>query len=342
MGLIFKTQFGSQVYGTSVPTSDTDYKSIYIPTYKDLILQRAKRSDNHSTKVDKTARNTKDDIDNDCMSLQEYCRLLANGNTPALDMLFTPYEFWQTIESDGYRVYPDIWNELVKNKDKFLNKNTASFVGYTKQQAAKYGIKGFRVSAVESTLNFLKQQPNQHERLTSISPQLYKQLYTRPQKVLVPYNEHAKIVTILDASGTEMPHLEVCNRKVPFHATIKYTVALLQRIYDEYGARAQLAKDNQGVDWKALGHAVRVAKEAEELLLTGTITFPRPEKDLLLKIRKGELDYETVVAPLIEEGLYKIEQAKLKSTLPEQADLEWIDNWVFLKYTQYHESSIFS
>ena len=32
LNLIVKMQFGSHVYGTDLPTSDLDYKAVYLPT----------------------------------------------------------------------------------------------------------------------------------------------------------------------------------------------------------------------------------------------------------------------------------------------------------------------
>lgn len=68
--------------------------------------------------------------------------------------------------------------------------------------------------------------------------------------------------------------LEVCNRKVQEHATLKEAHAMFKRIFDEYGQRALLAEKNEGVDWKAMMHATRVCHEAKELLLDHRITYP--------------------------------------------------------------------
>ena len=81
--------FGSKVYGTSTPESDTDYKGVAIPSGKYIILQQVFSSINTSTGND-SSKNTKDDVDREIYSLHYYLKLLAEGQTGAIDMSFTP------------------------------------------------------------------------------------------------------------------------------------------------------------------------------------------------------------------------------------------------------------
>lgn len=69
---------------------------------------------------------------------------------------------------------------------------------------------------------------------------------------------------------------------------------------------------------------------------TGNITFPRPEAPLLLQIRRGELDYK-VVAPIIEEGLLRIENAQAKSTLPDKPDYKLAEDIIYF----YHREEVY-
>lgn len=320
METILYTEFGSTVYGSNTPTSDKDYKSIFIPNPKDILLQRAPKTIVQNTKKDKNARNTKDDIDIESFALHQYLELLMQGQTVALDILFTPRKFWSIYKMDDCFIF----DEIKRNKDKFLHSGVSSFVGYTRQQAAKYGIRGTRVAAMRQILNFLEPL----EPLTKLHN--YLTADTLPKEL---ENEYIKIVIINGAHGQPEPHLEVCNRKIPFHATIKYTKACFQKIFDEYGHRALQAEKNEGVDWKALYHAVRVCHEARELLQTGNITFPRPEKELLLKIRKGEMNYKDV-AEIIEVGLYDLEDIKSKSILRKEPDREFAEEFIEYYYSR--------
>lgn len=90
-------------------------------------------------------------------------------------------------------------------------------------------------------------------------------------------------------------------------------------------------KETRGVDWKALMHAVRICNQAEELLLTGNITFPRPESKELLRIRGGELPYKRV-AEMIEHGLERVVEAESVSSLPETAQSNVIRTWILGSY----------
>ena len=108
---------------------------------------------------------------------------------------------------------------------------------------------------------------------------------------------------------------------------------MFARIYENYGARARLADSNEGVDWKALSHAVRVGHEALELLNTGRVIFPLLSAKLLLAIKLGTVPYAQV-ARLIEALLVEVEDAATKSTLREEPDWAFIDNFVEDVYQQ--------
>lgn len=313
---MFKTQFGSHVYGTNIPTSDRDYKAIYLPSADDILLQRIKASTQTKTKKDPHAKNTADDIDIETFSLDKYLKLLMDGQTVALDMLFTPEQFWVGD------VDP-IWYEIRHHKDKFLHSGVLSFVGYCRTQANKYGIKGSRMKAVRSSLEYLKLSSNYETiRLEDISL----------DNLIKAHDDKLVKITMCNApNGKIEPHLDICNRKFGMRTKVEYVVNVLQRIYDEYGERARLAEKNEGIDWKALMHAVRVQCEARELLQTKNITFPRPEKDLLLKIRKGEMDYKDV-AKIIEEGLEELEE--MDSDLPEKPDKGFAEELIKGTYAQ--------
>ena len=127
--------------------------------------------------------------------------------------------------------------------------------------------------------------------------------------------------------GRLVRHLEVCGRKMPFTSSIKSAREVVQRLVDEYGERALQAERNEGVDWKALSHAVRVGQEALELLETGRITFPLPCAAEVLAVKHGERPY-AAVGEEIERLLEAVEGAATRSTLRDEPDQDFIDDLV--------------
>lgn len=319
--VIFKCEFGSIVYGTNTPSSDQDFKGIYLPSKQDIILQRAKATIHEDTKKNQDVKNSVDDIDYEIFSLQKYLKLLCESQTVALDILFMPQKH---ILKPSYQL-----NFIKKHKDRFLHKEVGAFYNYAKAQAAKYGVKGFRVAAIRLTIEWLK--------CFDSNKYLFEIGMDGINRHVIETN-HVDLIDLKGSNDKIETYFSVCDRKFQLNAKIGYILDSLQKIFNNYGARALQAEKNEGIDWKATSHAVRVAREAEELLLTGNITFPCPEVKLLLAIKKGELPYKQV-EELIEEGLARIDAAKLKSTLRDKPDLDFADEIV---YNMYEEVIYFS
>jgi hypothetical protein len=150
-------------------------------------------------------------------------------------------------------------------------------------------------------------------------------------EVVVGNSDHTMMVDLPTPADRLVRHFEVCGKKMPFTASIKSAREIAQRLVNEYGQRALQAERNEGIDWKALSHAVRVGREALELFQTGKITFPLPCAAEILSIKLGELPYEKV-AETIDELLIEVEAAALRSSLREEPDFALIDDLVARAY----------
>lgn len=328
MNKILEMQFGSHLYGTNTPESDLDMKAIYLPEAREIVLGNYKRTDNQSRKKKICERNTKDDIDVEILSLDQFLKLLTDGQTMALDILFGMDPVDMTEE--GHSIMREIWH----NKDKLLNKNVNAFVGYARQQAAKYGIKGSRMDALKRTKSMLDDLSSTPYAKLSSYPNTVEELALECKELISL--EKTPLVEIVSLKGPkgliDQPHLKINGRAIPFHATVKYATEIVGKMLDGYGQRAHKAHLAGGVDWKALSHAVRVNAEAKELLETGHITFPRPEREFLLQIKTGQLPYEQV-AEIIESGLAQLMQSQENSTLRAEPDMEWVRDFVYKIYS---------
>lgn len=314
MNLVVQIKFGSHLYGTDTPQSDLDYKSIYIPEARDILLQRVTGSLALGQKSKKEGeKNLPDDVDNECYSLQRYLELIAEGQTVAVDMLFAPNPMIET----------DLWGHIQFYRDRLLTKKSAAFVGYCRTQANKYGIKGSRVAAARSALERFDRLQEEHGTTAKVGD------FFGPDDEVI--DDHTQTIRKNTPQGKSERYFECCNRMVGFTNTVKEAASIFRRIHENYGARARQAESNQGVDWKALSHAVRVGREAIELLSTHSITFPLPYAAHILEIKQGKLPYEKV-AEEIETLLEDVERAASASTLREIPDRQFIDELIVETY----------
>lgn len=327
MNKILEMKFGSHLYGTQTPESDTDYKGIYLPTARDIVLGQVKGTVTTGRNKAACERNTKDDVDTETFSLCRFLELLMEGQTVSLDVLFG-FTQDNCIGDQGGA----IMSEIFVNRGRLLTRNVNAFVGYARQQAAKYGIKGSRMDSLKRVAAMLEPLPL-WDRLTSWSGTIDGLVSECADLVSLEKTPLVEVVLLKGPKGlVDQPHIRVNGRAIPYHATVKYAKEIVGKMLEGYGARAHKAHLAGGVDWKALSHAVRVNSEAMELLKTNNITFPRPDRELLLQVKKGELPYEKV-AELIEEGLAALYVAHDESPLRDEADQEWADHFLYKVYS---------
>jgi predicted nucleotidyltransferase len=90
-----------------------------------------------------------------------------------------------------------------------------------------------------------------------------------------------------------------------------------------------------GYDIKAAMHVIRLLNEGIELMRSGVITLPRPEKDLLVTIRTGGYGSLERVLDLANELFLQLERAEADSSLPEKVDRPRISKLVSARYLQH-------
>lgn len=313
-------KFGSHLYGTSTPQSDTDIKGVFLPSPRDILLQQVKPMISQSRSKEHGEKNTAEDIDREAYSLQRYLELLSQGQTVALDMLFAPD--WAMIDRPA-----PAWLEVKNMAPKLITKGATSFVKYCRQQANKYGIKGSRVAASRVALEALKKAEDQYGSDEKLEV-TFKDLIG-----VVDQNEFLKFSESEQPNGERIKYFEVCGKKALLTSSIRNAREISENLVNQYGQRALAAEKNEGVDWKALSHAVRVGHEAIELFTTGKITFPRPEADYLLKIKQGKIEYRDV-AEEIERLFEKVENSAEQSKLPDKVDERLINDFIMEYYGQ--------
>jgi hypothetical protein len=82
-------------------------------------------------------------------------------------------------------------------------------------------------------------------------------------------------------------------------------------------------------------HVIRLLNEGIELMRSGVITLPRPEKDLLVTIRTGNYGSLDRVLSLANALFLDLEQSRTESALPEDVDRARISKQVSDTYLEH-------
>lgn len=329
MNKLFHLEFGSTLYGTRTPDSDTDYKSIYMPTARQIVLGDYHRTINLGKKKKKGERNTKEDIDIEIFSVDQFLNLFAEGQTLALDVIFAPNERFVAKNPANWHIF----KEIRDNKERLISKNVNAFIGYARKQAAKYGVKGTRMDALKMSMDAIGPLPpydrlQEHQDVITDLLKASQELVNLEKTPLIEMEMKPNTQGVLN-----QPHLFICGRYIPMAIRVKDALEIVTKIYNEYGERSRKANLAGGVDFKALSHAVRVNSEGVELLKTGNITFPRPDAELLTKIKTGGFLFEQV-SEMITSGVEELIEAEKTSTLQAHPDREWVKDFVYNTYLE--------
>jgi hypothetical protein len=308
LNILFLCKFGSHLYGTNTPESDEDFKGVYLPTLEQCIIGDVPRTVSYYSGKD-DSKNTKDDIDIEIYSLHYYLKLLSRGDTGALDMLHAPIDNKNIVLHST-----DIWKCLNVNRSEFYTTNLSAFVGYCRKQASKYGIKGSRLNACKKVMDFLKDKDG---KLSDYE---------------FPKGEHIHHIKADEDLKIPFDMYQVVGKKFQVTVQCSYAYNALEKFYSEYGKRAKLAAKNEGVDWKAVSHALRCAFEMNEIYGNGDMKFPLYHAEYLLRVKQGKVDYKEVGA-YIEELMDKIETMATLSTYPKKVDMEVWHKWLIRIYS---------
>jgi len=318
MDKIFKTKFGSHLYGTDTPSSDLDYKGIFKAPLSEIVLGRESHTifENKKSK-NETGRNNPDAVDCEWIELRKFIKDCLDGQTYAIDMLFSPVNMWQPTDL----FITKIWSEIIDNRDKLLSKNVKPYIGYCRHQATKYGLKGSRLGELIRLIDWLKTLPVQDKLIKHIDNFLESEFIWREQKDM---ERNGKI--------TKQDFLVILEKRFPVDLIVKRILDSLDNMYQKYGVRAIEAMNNENIDWKAVSHAYRCMYQLAELAETGKIKFPLKDADKLKAIKLGQIPWKECneeLYQLMEETIAKVENSKV---LPDKPDYKFWDEWIIKQY----------
>lgn len=267
---------GSHLFGLNTPKSDIDIKGLYLPSTVDT-YEYSPDYLNFSTNQTND-RNSSEDIDIELYSIHKFFDMIKKGDTNSYDLLFSIFR------EDIILLNTPEAKVLKKHYTDLLSTNSKAFLGYVVSQTKKYGVKGERYKALTTIIAELEnyvERENKKIREDSIKDFI---------NYIIPKNlDYVKLIRREEEKSHKGGgvYLEVLNKE--YRDTIKYEY-FLEKLYTrekDYGERSK--KSTSGVDYKSLSHALRIVFEFEELLLTHFITFPLKKRNMLLRVKKGDL-----------------------------------------------------
>jgi hypothetical protein len=91
--VVAKLKFGSHLYGTMTPLSDTDYKTIFVPNFKKYVLGTSQRPFKIKKFPDGSIAGPNDIMDTGCVEeefipVPEFFKMLAAGEVQSMETFF--------------------------------------------------------------------------------------------------------------------------------------------------------------------------------------------------------------------------------------------------------------
>lgn len=326
---------GSKAYGTSLPTSDIDYAGVYIQSQDDILGNNYKEQIND------------DKNDTVFYEIKRFLELVASNNPTILELLNTP---------DDCIIYKNpIFDDVLSIKDKFITKTCLkSFGGYAIQQIKKAkggdkkqnwekekvtrkGVLDF-VYVIENgkSINWKKWNETRgydenYIGSTNIpnARDLYS-LYYDNHKIGM-YKGLVKVGGVDNYGESNQLRLSSIPKEETPIAIISYNKegytqhCIDFKSYEEWiknrneSRWVDVKTHGQKIDGKNMMHCRRLLEMAKEIGEGKGIIVRRENREELLKIRKGEIDLQSLIDKA-EQDIKDLNDIFDKSNLPEKVE----------------------
>lgn len=329
--IIFKGIVGSQAYGISTPTSDVDIKGVFIQPLDDILGFGYKEQISDSTN------------DTTYFEIRRFLQLLQSANPTMLELLNLP--------EDCIIYSHPIMDQIKNQKEKFLVSGCKnSFGGYAVEQIRKarglnkrivkvpitvrkdvidfcYAIEDCQTIPLKEYLSNKNLDPYKcglvkipHTR------DLYSLYYSDVHDYRGIYAEDGNDVRTTSIPKGEKSLFSITFNKDDYSIHCKEYKA--SKEWEEKRNPARYADNmlhGKGYDGKNLAHCHRLLDMAIEIGSGKGINVLRPNREELLSIRRGEMDYDQLVASA-EEKIRLMDNLFESSNLPKKVDKKFIND----------------
>ncbi len=277
--LLFLTFFGSTLYGTRRPDSDVDARGVYLPseTPADLAAAAAQRT-LPPPSGPAGRRNAAGDADVELAPLERRRGVdLARGSVPDMDLLFAPASAACTI----FR-HPAMDAIFSRPLDFLGLADGATLRRYCLGQGKSVGLEGTRLGAIWGVWRALEDMPARERR--------------GPRAAARAASGAAADHCAAAADGG----LRLAGKEHGAGVRLAELRRRLERQLEGHLGRIEQARENRGVNWKNLAHALRACAEQQMLLREGTLRFPLENAGWFLDTRGGRVPFADVERAIVE------------------------------------------
>lgn len=317
--MVYLTKFGSHLYGTSTPSSDSDYKGLFFPSLRDLVLQVKCNSKSYTT-GNTDSRNSTEDVDIQFWSVQYWMTLLGKGDTNAIDLLFSMFTKDDSVRRSPKDDITELLGDFVNHPVDLIDlKHNTAYIAYAFMQCKKYGLRGSKVAMLQNCLEFFR------SKFTGDNERKRVEIYF--DELLSKYKDDS-LCFEKETNGERC--VWICGKGLTGSTSLEETISRLTYSYKSYGARSIEAANNENVDWKACSHACRACYQIIELAKTGFIQYPLAKAPEIMAVKSGSMDWRSEVEPLIASLIEEAEKALLK--VPENPKVKENQESIILRY----------
>jgi hypothetical protein len=304
LDIVYCGYYGSHLYGTNTAISDIDYRGIYLPSFEDTILNRYDDS--------KSFKDNGNDIE--LYSLQKFIKMALQGQTVCFDMMYSPKD--KRIKSSY------LWNYIIDHRNSFNSKQLKKFISYARNQAFHYSDKNDRMYVLNKILNYLNNIKDDtdifgnHLNFLNINDRDYDIM--NRYCIIKEYGDkiYNKFINIIGA-------------EIQLNTEIRYVKDTIYKKLEKFGKR--VISNFNTLDLKAMSHAYRISVALIHLIEDSEYTYPLPETDIIMNIKKGIFQNEYIIK-LVEDTIDKSIDIINNSNLPDEPNVNFWNNWLVKVY----------
>jgi hypothetical protein len=214
-----------------------------------------------------------------------------------------------------------------------VSKNITPFADYAKTQARVYSEKGNSLNMLRAIKDDMIYWSKYHSVTTDTTGEDYtdgKYASVGLPKICEQYPTLITRGEKINSGGQPVTYYKILDKQFECLVPFNEWKSRIETMISRYGERAKKAAEGGAFDRKAMYNALRIIDEANELLTTGELVFPRPEpvRSALRDIRFNEACTFEMAQTLLEVGYNLLmDNSMPNSTLQENIDMDYLDNW---------------